>query len=287
MSKITGKVKWFSNRKGFGFIIPTSDNAPTGEDETIFVHHSSIFSDGDYRTLVEGAEVEFEVEKEESGKLKAINVTAPGGGSLKPPPRDRRRRGRKGKGSGESGDEAVSGDEEGKKGGGRNGGKKKESKPREPPFHSVIEDTVKEKIAAKGVDLGQKMTIDVAHGESRVKLGQGGYAGLAHAGGMVGEGTYTCDAKGNVSFKWERCLEYKDGAWSKGDTGKLMKSMSLVSDKIGPVGADETAESLWGADKGEPGEAFEANGFKMKRVVLTRPPGRSRGRRSGSKKEGE
>jgi len=173
--------------------------------------------------------VEFEVEKEESGKLKAINVTAPGGGSLKPPPRDRRRRGRKGKGSGESGDEAVSGDEEGKKGGGRNGGKKKESKPREPPFHSVIEDTVKEKIAAKGVDLGQKMTIDVAHGESRVKLGQGGYAGLAHAGGMVGEGTYTCDAKGNVSFKWERCLEYKDGAWSKGDTGKLMKSMSLVS----------------------------------------------------------
>jgi cold shock CspA family protein len=50
MSKIKGTVKWFSNRKGFGFIAPTSDNSPTKEE--IFVHQTSIFSDGDYRTLV-------------------------------------------------------------------------------------------------------------------------------------------------------------------------------------------------------------------------------------------
>jgi len=235
--------------------------------------------------------VEFDVEKEESGKLKAVNVTAPGGGSLKPPPRDRRRRtSRKGKeGGGESGEEAVSGNEGGaKKSSGRANGKKKEAatkQTREPPFHSVIEEDVKEKITAKGIDLGMKMTIDVADGDARVKLGQGGYAGLALASGVVGEGSYTCDKKGDVTFTWERCLEYKDGSWSPGDTDKLMKSISLVGDGIKPVGAEETAESLWGADKGEPGEAFEANGFKMKRVVLTRPPGRSRGRRSGSKKE--
>lgn len=48
--KIKGTVKWFSNRKGFGFITPTSDNAPSTED--IFVHQSSIVTDADYRTLV-------------------------------------------------------------------------------------------------------------------------------------------------------------------------------------------------------------------------------------------
>ena len=50
MSKISGTVKWFSNRKGFGFINPSSDNSPT--QEAIFVHQTSIYSDGDYRTLV-------------------------------------------------------------------------------------------------------------------------------------------------------------------------------------------------------------------------------------------
>jgi len=50
------------------------------------------------------------------------------------------------------------------------------------------------------------------------------------------------------------------------------------------VEAGETAESLWGADKEDPKEAFVENGFKMKRVVLTRPPGGGRGRR-GPKKE--
>jgi cold shock CspA family protein len=48
--KIKGTVKWFSNRKGFGFITPTSDNAPTTED--IFVHQSNIVTEAEYRTLV-------------------------------------------------------------------------------------------------------------------------------------------------------------------------------------------------------------------------------------------
>ena len=46
MSKVSGTVKWFSNRKGFGFIAPTSDNSPTKEE--IFVHHSAL-------VMVEGA----------------------------------------------------------------------------------------------------------------------------------------------------------------------------------------------------------------------------------------
>lgn len=48
-----GKVKWFSNQKGYGFI-----TAEDGKD--VFVHHSAIQGDG-YKTLNEGQEVEFEV----------------------------------------------------------------------------------------------------------------------------------------------------------------------------------------------------------------------------------
>ncbi len=48
-----GKVKWFSNQKGFGFIVPSEP----GND--VFVHHSAIQGDG-YKTLKEGDEVEFE-----------------------------------------------------------------------------------------------------------------------------------------------------------------------------------------------------------------------------------
>lgn len=48
-----GKVKWFSNQKGYGFITPED-----GSD--VFVHHSAIQGDG-YKTLEEGQEVEFEV----------------------------------------------------------------------------------------------------------------------------------------------------------------------------------------------------------------------------------
>ena len=54
-----GKVKWFSNQKGYGFI--TMDS---GSD--VFVHHSAIEGDG-YKTLAEGQEVEFEIEKGPKG----------------------------------------------------------------------------------------------------------------------------------------------------------------------------------------------------------------------------
>jgi len=283
MSKVIGTVKWFSNRKGFGFIEPKDG----GEDT--FVHQTSIQAEeGEYRTLAEGMEVEYGIEKEESGKLKAINVTSVGGGPVKPPKRDRKRGGaqRKSRGGEEGGEAAAAAPPS--NGGGKGGGAAtpaKEKPGREPPFHDVIVEAQKAKIAEKGVDLGRKMTIDVALEQARIKLGQGGYAGLAHASGMVGEGTYTCDDQGQVAFTWERCLKSTGGEWGPGETSELLHSFSLANDAIKAVEATETAETLWGADKGDPAEAFAANGFKMKRVVLTRPPGGGRGRRGGGKKE--
>ena len=50
----TGTVKWFDNRKGYGFI------APEGGAKDVFVHFSAIGGDG-FKTLAEGDAVEFEI----------------------------------------------------------------------------------------------------------------------------------------------------------------------------------------------------------------------------------
>jgi len=60
-----GKVKWFNDAKGFGFI--TQENGPD-----LFVHHTAIAAEG-FRTLTEGEEVQFEVVKGPKG-LQAANV---------------------------------------------------------------------------------------------------------------------------------------------------------------------------------------------------------------------
>ena len=61
-----GKVKWFNNEKGYGFIEYT-------DNEDIFVHYSAIRQDG-YKTLSEGQLVEFKLLETEKG-LQALDVT--------------------------------------------------------------------------------------------------------------------------------------------------------------------------------------------------------------------
>ena len=64
--RMTGVVKWFNAEKGYGFI-----SREGGDD--VFVHYSAIQSNG-YRSLEEGARVEFEIVQGQKG-LQANNVT--------------------------------------------------------------------------------------------------------------------------------------------------------------------------------------------------------------------
>jgi CspA family cold shock protein len=66
---LNGKVKWFNNAKGFGFILAD------GQDEDLFAHFSAIKMDG-YKTLKAGQAVNFDIVQGPKG-LHAINICDP------------------------------------------------------------------------------------------------------------------------------------------------------------------------------------------------------------------
>jgi CspA family cold shock protein len=76
-----GRVKWFNNKTGYGFITVT-DGKRSGND--IFVHHSAINVEGQYKYLVQGEYVEFAIVDTPSGKheCQASNVNGIKGGKL-------------------------------------------------------------------------------------------------------------------------------------------------------------------------------------------------------------
>jgi CspA family cold shock protein len=80
--RLTGKVKWFNNKAGFGFIT-VCDGEHQGKD--IFVHYSSIRGDDSlYKYLVQGEYVDFDLVKSTSDKHEyhAVNITGIKNGSI-------------------------------------------------------------------------------------------------------------------------------------------------------------------------------------------------------------
>lgn len=84
-TRLTGQVKWFNNKSGFGFITVCDGQNAQVNGKDIFVHFSSVqVSDTQYRYLIQGEYVDFELRKPEKGnhEFHAVNVSGVKGGSL-------------------------------------------------------------------------------------------------------------------------------------------------------------------------------------------------------------
>ena len=81
-TRLLGRVKWFNNRAGYGFI--TSAVGANGGDVDVFAHQSNICTvQEQYRYLIEGEYVSFSIEDGTAGrKQHAANVTGVNGGKL-------------------------------------------------------------------------------------------------------------------------------------------------------------------------------------------------------------
>ncbi len=158
--------------------------------------------------------MEFEIGHDDDGKVKAVNVTAPGGGPCSGPRRSRNNRRRE---TGEQTPRTVKGP----------------PKPRDPFWHEDLSDAVKAVLAEKEIRTSTG-TIDVSVDDSRVKLGTNGYSSMANAGGIIAEGTFTCDADGNASFVWSHCISFSNGEWaaSAETIPSLVSSFSLSDGKF-------------------------------------------------------
>ena len=80
--RITGRVKWFNNKAGFGFVTAVEGDL---KDKDIFVHYSSInVPDDHYKYLVQGEYVDFELTDSEKSEheFHAINISGVKGGNL-------------------------------------------------------------------------------------------------------------------------------------------------------------------------------------------------------------
>ncbi|KAL3923553.1 MAG: hypothetical protein SGILL_001592 [Bacillariaceae sp.] len=295
--KVKGRVKWFSNRKGFGFITPTSDNAPTTDD--IFVHQSSIVTEADFRSLRDGFETEFEVVTEDAG-FKAVNVTSADGTPC-PGPEPRKRRPKKSS-SGAKEDEATEDDngKENGKGGGDRRSKNTGTKPaalakKEDSWENDLDENVKKALESKSLAINGGRAF-LAIGDARIKLGTDGYAALAHSAALLAEGKWTVEPNGVVTITWERVLKLDGDEWApstaEAEKEILVSEINLVDDSVKPTEAEETTATLWGEDKTDPKEALEKHNFQMRKMILNAKQAivrrrRGRGRRSGNKNKGK
>ena len=90
-TRLTGRVKWFNNKTGFGFITALTESDSVKKDSDVFVHHSAVkVSQEQYRYLVQGEYVEFVLSKlvnadaaaASKHEFQAVDVSGVKGGKL-------------------------------------------------------------------------------------------------------------------------------------------------------------------------------------------------------------
>jgi hypothetical protein len=204
----------------------------------------------------DGFSVEFESIIDENGKLKAQNVTASDGTPCPgPEPRERRRRRKKNEGSSAESAEETGGETGGEKSddGGedkdkkeksrrrRKNGKKPEDGNTKPPaksWYDDLDESVQKSLESRSikVDSGR---VFITVGGARIKLGTGGYTALAHANGIIAEGTYTHDEAGKVAATWNSVLKYDGTEWKASavdeESDALVTEISLADGKCRPT----------------------------------------------------
>jgi hypothetical protein len=212
----------------------------------------------------DGFEAEFEVVTDDTGKLKAMNVTS-ADGSPCPGPEPRKRRPKKkdakdtasedDDGAATSGDDKENGkeDEAGENGDKtkkprrrrRNGAKKPSGKPssggeeakkEEPSWEKGLDESVQKVMVSKNVTIDGGRAF-LAIGDARVKLGTDAYAALAHSTAVLAEGKWTVVPSGVVTVTWERVLKLSGDEWVP-STVEAEKAVLLTEIKL----ADGTYE---------------------------------------------
>lgn len=158
--------------------------------------------------------MEFEIGHDDDGKVKAVSVTAPGGGPCFGPRKSRpnpRRRDGSGRGPRTSA--------------------KGPAKPKDPFWHESLDEGVKGLLEEKSIRTSTG-TIDVSVGDARVKLGTNGYSSMAHADGLLAEGSFTCDDDGNATFTWERFVAHDKagGVWAASGDQSALPSVFCLAD---------------------------------------------------------
>lgn len=166
--------------------------------------------------------VEFTVEKDEeddNGKPKAMRVTAVGGGPCTGPAGNKSTR-RKQHVKRQQQQQRTN----------RDGDDASSSSPPPLPWHDLLEDHVKSVLHnAKRIST-ETGTLDVSVDKTvKVKLGTAGYASMAHADGIVAEGTFACTPEGTVSLHWARAISFQNGEWqTTSSVSDLLSTFSLV-----------------------------------------------------------
>lgn len=142
-----------------------------------------------------------------------------GGGDGKKP--RRRKRGSKKKGGG-------SGDGDGGDGEKSHGNGDNNTKPKTETWEKSLEESVQTSMTDRGIQVDRQGRAFLTVGDARIKLGTDEYAALAHAQGLLAEGSWSVEPNGKVALSWKKVLKHQTGG---GDDGASWVPSTAADEK--------------------------------------------------------